>query len=257
MLRQTLESLGFVTATLCLWAALAPRLSPSLGTAMAAFSVATAAILGGVTLAPFRSAPPRARDTLANLALGLVAVAGSFVSGSLVPSVAGSLGVIFIGVAVGHAVGARMQHAAHLTPVALVSAAVDLWSVTSPHGPTHTIVRNPALLRLLTVSVAPPGGGDPLPAIGFGDAAFVALYLSAASRFRVSKPKMLACLGAGLVGSCAVAIGLGRPVPALPLMGAAVVLLTPEARAIRAEDRAATGFAALLLAASVARALTR
>jgi hypothetical protein len=61
----------------------------------------------------------------------------------------------------------------------------------------------------------------------------------------------------GLWASLGLALATGGAVPALPAMGAAVVLSFAAARRVAPADRAATGVAAALLAASVARAVWR
>jgi hypothetical protein len=169
----------------------------------------------------------------------------------------GALGLLAVASVLGGAIGSRVEVAGHLAAVALVSSAVDLWSVTSTAGPTHHIMRSPALLRLLTVSVAIPPSREPQPAIGFGDAVFVALYLAAGARFALPRARMIAALWVGIVGSGALALALERPVPALPLIGLMVLATQPLARDVPRADRRATLLAAVMLVASAARAYTR
>lgn len=246
-----------VVAPLSLWVLIARMISPpeALGAA-ASFAVGSFAILAGMRFAPL---PWLARRPQAIAALlGGVALALLSLKLPAIPShLAGSYGLILAGGAVGAAVGTQMQRAGHILPVALVSAGVDLWSVTSPHGPTHAIVRNPALVRLLTVSVAVPSSAEPQPAIGVGDVIFVALYLSAAQRFSLPRGRTLALLGLGVLAAGGAAMGAGTPVPALPLIGFAMVLGHRQARAVHAEDRSATAFAALLFVSSVVRVAMR
>jgi hypothetical protein len=224
--------------------------------AAVAFAVGSFAIIAGMRAAPMAWLAQRPQVVLAPI----VGVGLSLASLKLpaVPShLAGSFGLILAGAALGGAVGTRMLRAGHILPVALVSAGVDLWSVTSPHGPTHAIVRNPALVRLLTVSVALPSSPEPQPAIGVGDVIFVAIYLSAAQRFSLPIGRTLALLGAGVVTAGALAMVAGAPVPALPFIGFAVVLGHRAARAVHPEDRAATALAALLFVSSVLRVAMR
>lgn len=118
-------------------------------------------------------------------------------------------------------------------------------------------MRSKVLVRLLTVSAAVPPLRDPEPAIGFGDVVFVALYLAAAARFKLPRGRTLAALSLGLLSAGGVAIGLRASIPALPLLGAAVVLMHPETWRVPREDRPMAGFALLALVASVVRAVTR
>lgn len=218
--------------------------------------LAAAAIAAGVGLAPV-DVPLGVRGALVRAVGGAALVALSLALPPVLSGLAGSLGLLAVALAVGGVVGSRMALAGHLLPVAMVSAAVDLWSVSSPSGPTHAIVRNPALLRLLTVSVALPGDRTPWPVVGFGDVAFAALYLAAARRFALPAGRMGAAVLVGLWASLGLALATGGAVPALPAMGAAVVLSFAAARRVAPVDRAATGVAAALLAASVARAAWR
>lgn len=232
------------------WLPAGPLVAP-----LAALAVVAFAIVGGVALAPIGPLPARIAVPAALAGVALVALALKLPP--VASGLAGSLGLIAVATLVGGAIGSRMESSGHLAAVALLSAAVDLWSVTSPSGPTHRIVQSPALLRLLTVSVSIPPDREPRPAIGFGDAVFVALYLSAAARFVMPRPRMVVALWAGILGAGALAVALGRAVPALPVIGLMVLATQPMARDVPAVDRRATMFAAALLAASVARALTR
>lgn len=232
------------------WVPLGP-----LAATLLALAVVALAIVAGVALGPSGALPARSALPVALAGLGLVALALTLPP--VASGLAGALGLIAVGAVVGGAIGSRMESPGHLAAVALVSAAVDLWSVTSPAGPTHRIVQSPALVRLLTVSVAIPPGREPRPAIGFGDVVFVALYLAAAARFAMPRPRMSVALWAGIFAAGALAVALGRAVPALPTIGLMVLATQPMARDVPAADRRATALAAVLLVASVARALTR
>lgn len=241
--------LGFM-AVVAPWVPLGP-----LGSTLLALAAVAVAIVGGVALAPPDALPARVGLPVALVGLGLVALAVALppVASGLV----GALGLLTVASIVGGAIGSRMESSGHLAAVALVSAAVDLWSVTSPAGPTHRIVQSPALTRLLTVSVAIPPLRDPRPAIGFGDAVFVALYLAAAARFSMPRPRMSVALWAGIFGAGVLAIAFERAVPALPTIGLMVLVTQPMARNVPVADRRATMLAGVLLVASIARALTR
>lgn len=261
MVPQTFRQLGFaiagVAAPILTLALLAPILPiPAPYTALCTFAAASAAIVFGCTLAP-PELLRRPRALLAIVVAGLGLSALAFALPPVASGLAGSLGVIACAWVLGTTVGSHVAHPGHLLPVAALSSAVDLWSVTSPSGPTHHIVRNKVLVRLLTVSAALPPSREPEPAIGFGDVVFVALYLAVAARYKLSRPRALTALSLGLFAAGAVAIGLRASIPALPLLGAAVVLLLPESRAVPREDRPVAVFALLALVASVARAVTR
>jgi len=246
-----------VVAPLSLWALIARYVSlpEALGGALA-FTVGSGAILLGMRAAPLAwlSARPQGFGAIT---LGLAMALLSLKLPAIPSHLAGSFGLILAGGTLGAAVGSRMQRSGHILAVALVSAGVDLWSVTSPHGPTHAIVRNPALVRLLTVSVAVPSMREPQPAIGVGDVVFVALYLAAAQRFSLPRGRTLAVLGAGVLAAGGAAMAAGTPVPALPLIGFAMVLGHRAAREVHPEDQRATLFAAAVFVSSVLRVALR
>lgn len=246
-------------APLALLALAAPalRIGPAPSLALA-YAAAAGAILAAVALAPYDAL---ARRDVA-LAAGALGVALSLVALALPPvasGLAGSAGVLACGCALGCAVGARIASPGHLLAVALVSSAVDIWSVTAPSGVTHTIVETPLLLRLLTVRVAVPPVRAPEPMIGFGDVVFAALYHAAATRHGLSRARTLGALAVGLAlaGVGAGALGLEGGIPALPFLGIAVVLAHPEARRVPAKDRRATAFAAAVLVAAIVRVALR
>ena len=241
--------LGFMAAV-APWVPLGPLASTLLALAAVAL-----AIVAGAAFSTSATLPPRRGALVALVGLALVGLALALppVASGLI----GACGLLAVASVVGGAIGSRMESSGHLAAVALVSAAVDLWSVTSPSGPTHRIVQSPALVRLLTVSVAIPPLRDPRPAIGFGDAVFVALYLAAGQRFAMPRPRLSVALWLGIFVAGAIAVALERAVPALPTIGLMVLLTQPMARSVPAADRRATLFAGGLLLASVARALTR
>lgn len=255
--RALLSMLLAVCIPLSLWALIARFITPpeALGAATA-FVVGSTAIVAGMRFAPLSWLAKRPQSIVA-VACGISLALLSLKLPPIPSHLAGSFGLILAGGALGAAVGTRMLRAGHILPVALVSAGVDLWSVTSPHGPTHAIVRNPALVRLLTVSVALPSTSEPQPAIGVGDVIFVALYLSAAQRFSLPVGRTLLLLGGAVIAAGATAMAAGAAVPALPLIGFAMVLGHREARAVHHEDRRATAIAAMLFVSSVIRVALR
>lgn len=254
--RLALAALGIV-APLALLAVASPHftLSP-----WASFALSFGASSLGITLCAALAPSDWLCETrvAARVALvGALLVGLSLLLPPRLSGLSGSLGLALVSLCVGAIVGRRVESVGHLPAVFLVSSAMDLWSVTSPSGPTHAVTRNPALLRLLTVSAVPPGDTVPHPVIGFADVAFAALYLSAVARFALPMKRAAALVFVGLAASGALAMTLQRPVPALPLLGAAVVLGLPETWRVPRRDRTATALAGLLLAVSLARALTR
>lgn len=251
--RHALRAAAWSLGPLALLALIAPWvLVGDLAASLLAFGCATFAVTAAGALAP-RALLARPRVTVATVALG---VALSLVSTKLpaaLGGLVGALGLMGAACALGVQVGSRVESAGHILPVALLSAAVDLWSVTAASGPTHVIVQTPALLKLLTVRAAVPPSREPVPQIGFGDVVFTALYVTIGARFGLSARRTVAALALGIVAAGLVAAWLAAPVPALPMLGLAMVAAHPESRRVPAHDRRAAVFAALVLAASVAR----
>lgn len=226
--------------------------------ALFAFFVASVALVVTVSLAPLE-ALARPRVTPAVVAVGVAAALVAWKLPLGPGALVGSLAVLAVGSAVGATVGTRMETAGHILAVALVSAAVDIWSVNAPSGVTHKIVQTPSLLRLLTIHATVPPTRTPEPMIGFGDVVFAALYVSASRRFGLSSRRTWAALFAGILmaGAAAAIFAAGGGVPALPFLGLAMVVAHPATRKVAPEDRKATAFAALVLAAAVAKVALR
>ncbi|MEI8254141.1 MAG: hypothetical protein WCJ30_00545 [Deltaproteobacteria bacterium] len=163
--------------------------------------------------------------------------------------------VLAVGGALGVGVGGRIAHPGHLLAVALASSAADIWSVHAPEGVTHAIVaaRDVSLQRLVTLSAAVAPDRSPEPAIGVGDVIFAALYLAACTPHGLSRRRMTFAVAVGLLLAGAATFALKRPMPALPFLGAMVVLFEPRARSVPSQDRVATAVAGALLVAAVLR----
>ncbi len=252
-LRHSVRAAAGSLAPLALLALAAPWIRVGERAAsLLAFATATATVTAAGLLAPrpLLARPPAAAGAVAlGVALSLLSTRLPPVAGGLV----GALGLLAAAAALGIQVGGRVESPGHVLPVALLSAGVDLWSVTSTVGPTHAIVQTPALLQLLTVRAAVPPSRAPVPQIGFGDEVFVALYVAVGARFGLSARKTAVALAAGILAAGLLAGALEAPVPALPMLGLAMLAAHPETRKVPPRDRPATAFAALVLAASVAR----
>jgi hypothetical protein len=251
--RHALRAAAWSLGPLALLSLVAPWVRVGdLAASLLAFGCATAAVTTAGLLAP-RPLLARPRAAAAAVLFGVVL---SLLSTKLPPvlgGLAGALGLMSAACALGVQVGSRVESAGHILPVALLSAAVDLWSVTAASGPTHVIVQTPALLKLLTVRAAIPPSREPVPQIGFGDEVFVALYVTIGARFGLPVRKTAAALAGGIVAAGLLAALLQAPVPALPMLGLAMVAAHPASRRVPARDRRAAIFAAVVLAASVAR----
>ncbi len=251
-LRFALASLAPLAA-LVVTAPLFPR--ESLANPFVAFTCAALTVTLAGVLAP-RALLKTPRAALIFVLAGVgVSLATKVLLGLTAPAagLTGALGIILTACAVGTQVGARVESPGHILPVALLSAAVDLWSVTAASGPTHAIIQQPSLLRLLTVMAAVPPSRAPEPQIGFGDVVFTALYFAIGERFNLSSRRTaLAIFGGILLAGVAAAL-LNAPVPALPALGFTMVVAHPAARRVPAPDRKTALFTGALLVASIVR----
>ena len=154
------------------------------------------------------------------------------------------------GTSVGAAIGVRIEHAGHLLPVAIVSSLADAFSVWTPGAPSNAALEAPELLSVLAIGW-PMAGTHDLPAIlGVGDVAFVALYFGAARKHALALSRTALALFAGLAATALTVAVTSIAIPALPFLGAAVVLAHPEARKLPASDRrtALIGLALVVIA---------
>lgn len=137
----------------------------------------------------------------------------------------------------GTIVGREVEHAGYLVFVAVVSSAMDLVSVFHPTGPSAMLATSPRAISLLAVPWPMLGTSEIEPFLGVGDVVFTALYLAACRRHGLSESRTVVALVMGFVATALTVIVLARPVPALPLLGAAVVGIHAEARHPPATDR--------------------
>jgi len=156
--------------------------------------------------------------------------------------VGGSLG--------GAIVGARVRKAGYLIVVAYVSSLADVYSVLASGGPSAHVAQSERALSVLAVSWGLPalgGGVAPVPIIGVGDVVMTALYLVAARQLGLGVRRTVVAIAVGYLVVAALLVVFAQALPALPVLGVAVLLAHPEARRIPPEDRrtAWIGMAAL------------
>lgn len=201
-----------------------------------AFACVSAEVLLSSAAAP--ALPPRALVFLALPVTALLALA--FLGASVPPLVAASIVTVALlaaGTLVGTVVGRAIEHAGHLIVVAAVSSLVDAFSVLHPQGPTAQIVRVETALSLLVLPWPILGTDDVQPLLGVGDVAFAAIYVAVSRRHELPVGRTVLALACGLAVTLGVVALTGRPTPALPFLGAAVVIAHPEARALPRADR--------------------
>lgn len=221
----------------------APRIpvdpASSLAVALAGYLVAYACVAACV-LSLARLAPalgPRALFGIVPCLVLLVGLEGS--EPSLGRAALVLVALLAAGTLAGAALGARVQAAGHLLPVAVVSSVADAVSVLTPGAPSQIAVDTPALLSVVALPWPFVGTTDTPAILGVGDVAFAALYVAAARTHRLSIPRTLIALGIGLAVTALAVAATSLPLPALPALGAAIVLAHPEARRVPPADRAA------------------
>jgi hypothetical protein len=263
-LRSTLFALGSLgpiagLALLAPWlrvpvlAAIALGFGSTVATVLLASHAAIRARLGHDVRSTLRVAALGVLLSALALALGRGCVPGS--PRDVLTGLLSNGAILLFANALGTLVGARVPHGGHLLPVALVSSAVDLWSVLAPEGPTRaiTVAPDPAWLRVLAASapIVPSRAMEPM--LGMADGVFAALYLSAIRRHDLSLTRATIALAAGLLSAGVAVVLLARPLPALPFLGLFVLLLVPEARRVPAQDRKAALFSLVMLVVALVR----
>lgn len=138
------------------------------------------------------------------------------------------LALLLVGTALGGALGARIEKPGHLMAVAAISTVADLWSVYDPDGISakmaESAVAAPEQIVLFALPWPLLGTPHIAPIIGAGDILFTALYVAAFERHGLAlKRALLALLCAYALGLAAILV-TERPVPLLPLLGAAILL---------------------------------
>lgn len=233
-----------------------PTASPA--AALGAFTfgfaaVSAASLAAGATIGP-RS--PRALAIWAPVALVLGGLAWAEV-----PARAGALGIVASaavmlallagGSVAGGVVGGRIQHPGHLSVVAVVSSLADVWSVLSPQGPSAAALQSEPLLSVLALPFPMLGTDAIEPLLGIGDVVFVALYLTVSRRFELGLGRTLVALGVAFAATALAVITLQRALPALPFLGAAVLIAHRDARLPPPGERRAAAIGVAVLAALV------
>lgn len=202
-----------------------------------AYALAYAGVVA-VTLTAALVPPPSLRRLAAMLALTASAIA---LAAMIRPLDAG--GTVAVGCALlagattlGAALGARVAHAGYLLPVAVVSALADAVSVLHPAGPSAAVANDPNVASLLALP-APVADLGWVPILGVGDVVFTALYVVAARRHGLGVGRTCAALALGYAATLVAVVATERPLPALPFLGTALVLVVPRTRAIPAGEQ--------------------
>lgn len=235
--RWLIATLG-AALLLVVFAWIAPRL-PAVHRYVA--GVLAFACVGAEVLTVAGLAPPLRPRALIGLLLPLGAIVAVALAGSSLPPIAAAalvtVSLLGAGTLVGAVVGRAIEAPGHLLVVAIVSALVDAYSVLHPAGPTAQIIQIEAAVDVLILPWPILGTARIDPVLGVGDIAFAAIYAVASRRHGLSMTRTLAALAVGLAATLAVVLATGAGIPALPFLGAAVVIAQPEARRVPPKDR--------------------
>lgn len=213
------------------------------------FSCVVAATLGAALFAP-NAARVVLPIVLALLGLLGVSYAALRLHGDWPIALVVSIALLAGGTALGALVGTRIEHAGHLLFVALASALADVFSVTSPEGPSAAIAKSEAALGIATVSWPMIGTGRIEAFLGVGDVVFTGLYIATARRHELPMRRTLLALAAGYCATMLTVLVLQTAVPVLPFLGGAMLIAHPPARRPPAADRR-RGFVALSVMAAL------
>jgi hypothetical protein len=233
---------------------LARFLAPLVNVApVAAFAVGFGCVTLAALAAGFEApAQSRALSLAASLAPALVLLLIVFVTrpSTWLAALCVFVTLLAAGSTLGGFVGGHIQHPGHLLFVAIASSLADVFSVTQPEGLSAAIVQSEAALSVAALSFPMLGTRQIEPLLGVGDVVFTALYLAAARRHGLPLLRSVLSLAFAFFVTMLAVIVFRAPVPALPFLGAAMLITQPRVWQVPERDRW-RGFVALLIMASV------
>lgn len=147
-----------------------------------------------------------------------------------------TLALLAAGSSFGALVGARIQEAGHLFFVALASALADLFSVVSPEGPSAAIAKSEVALSVAALAWPMIGSTGIEPFLGVGDVVFTGLYLASTRRHGLSLRRSAVALACGYGLTMLTVVVFEVVVPALPFLGAAMLIAQPAMRRPKPAD---------------------
>jgi hypothetical protein len=200
----------------------APHIGHDVGT------VAEVAGLGLISI-PLATLVPRAMLRSVSLDARLLAATAAAVAATVGLILAGYSGTpatltkLCAASMLGLALGSLLQSAAEIVGVALLIAAVDIYSVAA--GPTRVIVEHHVdVLNAFTLAFHPIGSeGD--AQIGSSDFVFFAVFLAAGRRFGLRLQATWLAMTASFGATLLLSYLLDRALPALPLLSLSFLLV--------------------------------
>ncbi len=185
------------------------------------------------------------------LALPLVALLVVRLTGGtgLLAAATVTAALLVAGTLAGSAVGSAIEHPGHIGFVAIASSLADVASVYSPAGVTAAVMKSPAMLSVLSLPWPMLGTAQIEPFLGVGEVVFSSIYLASSRVHGLSVRRTMLALCGGFVLTLFALLLFEQAIPALPFLGAAVVLVHPKARKPAEADRrrGLAGIALLLL----------
>jgi hypothetical protein len=188
------------------------------------------------------------------LPLSMLAAANGFGWSGVFAALVVTVALLWLGGWVGAWVGGAIEHPGQLLFVALLSSFADVVSVKHPSGVSAAIAESETALSLLALPWPMLGTPSIEPFLGVGDVVFTALYVSAARAHGLSLWKTQSALLAGFVVTTLLVLASETAIPALPLLGVAMLVAHREVRTPREADRR-VGWMVIALAAVVATVL--
>jgi hypothetical protein len=197
---------------------LAPHVATSAGTALQIAGLACISI-PLATLAPL-ALVPAARLGVRLLILALPAVAATAILiWAGYPGTAATLTKLVAASLIGLALGSLLQTPAEIVGIAILIAAVDIYSVAA--GPTKVIVEHhEQVLNAFTLAFHPLGS-EGVAQIGASDFVFFSVFLAATQRFGLRLTRTWVAMTASFGLTLLLSYQLDRALPALPLLSLA------------------------------------
>ena len=152
------------------------------------------------------------------------------------PGTAATLTKLVAASLIGLALGSLLQSPVEIVGIALLIAAVDIYSVAA--GPTKVIVEHHEdVLNAFTLAFHPLGS-EGAAQIGSSDFVFFSLFLAAAGRFRLRPGPTWAAMTLSFGLTLLLSYQLDRALPALPLLALAFLAANADLLAERIRVRA-------------------
>jgi hypothetical protein len=210
-----LVNVAAALAALAAFDLLAPHIAGSAGTALQVAGLSLISI-PLATLVPRAMRPPTAVGVqLLGAFGGAVAITAVLIWAGY-PGTPATLAKLCAASVLGLALGSLLQSTAEIVGIALLIAAVDIYSVAA--GPTRVIVEHHVeVLNAFTLAFHPLGSQG-VAQIGASDFVFFAVFLAAAARFHLRRDASWLAMTASFGATLMLSYLFDHALPALPLL---------------------------------------